>query len=193
MTRKIVGVFETEQEAAAAVAALVQQGYNAEGISVLSRDRSSSEELAEETGTKAADGAAAGAAAGSALGGVTGLLAGLGLLAIPGLGPILAGGPLAGALAGALFGAGAGGLVGGLAGLGIPEDEAREYESYVNEGKILVLVDEEEAGRRTKVYDAFRDNRAVNAHRFDDVDPRQIGASAQIGTGDFKADGYTHK
>ncbi|WP_083180134.1 general stress protein [Paenibacillus yonginensis] len=193
MAKKIVGVFETEREATAAISALQQEGYNAEGISVITRDRRDSEAIAEDTGTKAPEGVTAGAATGGVLGGVTGLLAGLGLLAIPGIGPILAAGPIAATLTGAVVGAGAGGLVGGLVGLGIPEEEAREYENYINEGKILVLVDEDEAERQTRVYDAFRDNRAINAHRFDNVDPRQIGANAQAGVNDYRTDGYTHK
>lgn len=73
------------------------------------------------------------------------MLAGLGALAIPGIGPIIAAGPIAATLTGAAVGAGAGGLVGGLIGLGIPEEQAEEYGGYVNEGHILVMVDADES------------------------------------------------
>lgn len=101
------------------------------------------------------------------MGGVTGLLAGIGALAIPGIGPILAAGPIVATLTGVAVGAGAGGLVGGLIGLGIPEDEAKEYEGYVESGKILVLV--EDNGRGYQAHDVFRDNRSLNAQRYEGV------------------------
>ncbi|AWB44424.1 low temperature-induced protein [Paenibacillus sp. CAA11] len=183
MAKKIVGVFETEKEASAAIGALEQQGFLAEEISIVARDRRDREAIENETGTKAPEGIAAGAATGGVLGGVAGLLAGLGLLAIPGIGPILAAGPIAATLTGAAVGAGAGGLVGGLIGLGIPEEEAKEYESYVNEGKILVLVDEDQ--RNHQVYDAFRDNASLNSRRYDDLDARDVRANAELGTNDF--------
>ncbi|MNP52962.1 hypothetical protein D3C76_1473910 [compost metagenome] len=96
---------------------------------------------------------------------MAGLLAGIGVLAIPGIGPILAAGPIVATLTGLAVGAGAGGLVGGLVGLGIPEDEAVEYESYVSDGKILVLVDSNQRG--IDVHNVFRDNRSLNANRYD--------------------------
>ena len=165
MEKKIVGVFETEVEASRAIENLKSQGIGIEHISVLTKDRDDLKYITEDTGTKAPEGIAAGAATGGILGGVTGLLAGIGLLAIPGVGPILAAGPIAATLTGLAVGAGAGGLVGGLVGLGIPEDEAAEYESYVNNGKILVLVDSSERG--TDVHNVFRDNRSLNASRYD--------------------------
>lgn len=164
MANKIVGVFENEREASRAIQNLQAQGFTSEEISVVAKDRDDLRAIDEETGTKAPEGMAAGAAAGGVLGGVTGLLAGVGALAIPGIGPILAAGPLAAALTGLAVGAGAGGLVGGLVGLGIPEDEAEEYEEHLNRGNILVLVDED--NRSGTVYDSFRDNRSLNANRY---------------------------
>lgn len=165
MEKKIVGVFATEDEAVRAIGELQRRGVPTETISILSKDKRDVEAVTDETGTKAPEGVAAGAATGGVLGGMAGLLAGVGALAIPGIGPIIAAGPIAATLAGAAVGAGAGGLVGGLIGLGIPEDEAKEYESYVNEGRILVLVD---AGQRNAdVYDVFRSNQSLNAHRYD--------------------------
>lgn len=88
-------------------------------------------------------------------------------MAIPGIGPILAAGPIVATLTGAAVGAGAGGLVGGLIGLGIPEDEAKEYEGYVESGKILVLVDDN--GRGYQAHDVFRGNRSLNTQRYEGV------------------------
>lgn len=165
MTKKIVGVFDTEQEATRAIEGLQNQGFSNDEISVITRDRDELRNINEDTGTKAPEGVATGAATGGVLGGVTGLLAGIGALAIPGIGPILAAGPIVATLTGAAVGAGAGGLVGGLIGLGIPEDEAKEYEGYVDSGKILVLV--EDNGRGYQAHDVFRGNRSLNATRYE--------------------------
>ncbi|MNO62657.1 Heat induced stress protein YflT [compost metagenome] len=167
MTKKIVGIFDTEQEATRAIEGLHNQGFSNDEISVITRDRDELRHISDDTGTKAPEGVATGAATGGVLGGVTGLLAGIGALAIPGIGPILAAGPIVATLTGVAVGAGAGGLVGGLIGLGIPEDEAKEYEEYVESGKILVLV--EDNGRGYQAHDVFRDNRSLNAQRYDGV------------------------
>lgn len=164
MAKKIVGVFENEREASLAIQNLQERGFTSDEISVVAKDRNDLRAIDDETGTKAPEGLAAGAATGGVLGGVTGLLAGVGALAIPGIGPILAAGPLAAAIAGMAVGAGAGGLVGGLVGLGIPENEAEEYQEYLNQGNILVLVDEDNRSR--DVYNSFRDNRSMNANRY---------------------------
>lgn len=170
MTRKIVGAFRKEQEATRAIEELKRQGFSTEEISVVAKDRGESSSIQNETDTKAPEGLASGAATGGVLGGVTGLLAGIGALAIPGIGPIIAAGPIAATLTGAAVGAGAGGLVGGLIGLGIPEDRAKEYGDYVNEGNILVIVDADnnEVGQ---VYGIFRNNQALN-----DNDYREAGS-----------------
>jgi len=164
VNKKIVGIFDTEHEATRAIEGLQNQGFTNQEISVITRDRDEMRSISDETGTMAPEGVATGAATGGVLGGVTGLLAGIGALAIPGIGPILAAGPIVATLTGAAIGAGAGGLVGGLIGLGIPEDEAKEYEGYVDNGKILVLVDDN--GRGDDVYDIFRSNSSLNAHRY---------------------------
>ncbi|MEK4295226.1 general stress protein [Paenibacillus sp. FSL R5-0914] len=167
MTKKIVGIFDTEQEATRAIEGLHNQGFSNDEISVITRDRDELRHISDDTGTKAPEGVATGAATGGVLGGVTGLLAGIGALAIPGIGPILAAGPIVATLTGVAVGAGAGGLVGGLIGLGIPEDEAKEYEGYVESGKILVLV--EDNGRGYQAHDVFRDNRSLNVQRYEGV------------------------
>ncbi|GGA32044.1 YsnF/AvaK domain-containing protein [Paenibacillus physcomitrellae] len=165
MTQKIVGVFATEQDATNAIQDLKRIGYRAEDISVIGKNKHDLNDIHEETGTKAPEGVAAGAATGGVLGGIAGLLAGLGALAIPGIGPILAAGPIAATLTGAAVGAGTGGLVGGLVGMGIPEDEAEEYNANVKSGRILVMVDAEET-RKNEVYSLFRDRHSMNASHY---------------------------
>lgn len=167
MTNKIVGVFDTEQEATRAIEGLQRQGVSNDEISVITRDRDEMKNISEDTGTMAPEGVATGAATGGVVGGITGLLAGIGALAIPGIGPILAAGPIVATLTGAAVGAGAGGLVGGLIGLGIPEDEAKEYEGHVDNGKILVLVDDN--GRGHDIHDVFKGNRSLNTNRYDNL------------------------
>ncbi|SFL90591.1 Heat induced stress protein YflT [Paenibacillus sp. 1_12] len=164
--KKIVGVFKSEQEAVKAIESLKRQGYTSNDISIIARNKDDVAAVTDQTGTKAPEGMATGAATGGLLGGAAGLLAGLGLLAIPGIGPILAAGPIAATLTGAAVGAGAGGLVGGLIGLGIPEEEARQYNNYVDEGNILVLVDSD-ANRDHYTYDTFRENNSLNANTYD--------------------------
>jgi uncharacterized membrane protein len=174
MEKKIVGVFHTEQEAIRAIEDLKQQGYRSDDISVVAKNRDHVENVGDETGTKAAEGLATGAATGGVLGGVTGLLAGIGALAIPGIGPFIAAGPIVATLTGAAVGAGAGGLVGGLVGMGMTEDEARQYDTYVNEGNILVLVDAD-ANRRDLVHSTFRSNNALNSDMYgSNIDPNRL-------------------
>jgi len=167
VTKKIVGIFDNEQEATRAIEGLQSQGFSNDEISVITRDRDELRNISEDTGTKAPEGVATGVATGGVLGGFAGLLASVGALAIPGIGPILAAGPIVATLTGVAVGAGAGGLVGGLIGLGIPEDEAKEYEGYVENGKILVLVDDNDRGYQA--HDVFRGNRSLNSHRYEEM------------------------
>lgn len=142
MDKRIVGVYDTEQDAIAAIQELTRQGYDRKDISVVAKNKEDVETLNDGMETKTEEGLAKGAAAGGILGGLAGLLVGAGALAIPGIGPLVAAGPLAGALSGAALGAGTGGLAGALIGMGVPEDEAKHYETEVKNGKILVLLDE---------------------------------------------------
>lgn len=148
------GLYKTRTQAERAVEALQQAGFRNDDISALMPDRQSSEEFAHEKNTKAPEGTTTGAATGGAIGGTLGLLAGIGALAIPGLGPFIAAGPIMGALAGAGAGGAVGGLVGALVGMGIPEYEAKRYEGHVKDGGILVSVhcdDSDWVGRAKKV------------------------------------------
>jgi len=119
---------------------LVAAGFPNDSISVLLPDNRSTREFAHEKNTKAPEGTTTGVAAGGAIGGTLGLLAGIGSLAIPGLGPFIAAGPIMGALAGLGVGGAVGGLVGALIGMGIPEFEAKRYEGRVKEGGVLLSV-----------------------------------------------------
>ncbi|MDO3412285.1 general stress protein [Saccharibacillus sp. CPCC 101409] len=169
MIKKIAGTFEREEQAVQAIHELKNAGYTGDEISVIAKDTKESEELRSETGTKAPEGMAGGAIAGGALGGAAGVIASLGALAIPGIGPLLAAGPIAAGLAGATLGAGVGGLAGGLIGLGIPEKEAKYYNDRVHAGEVLVLVDEQEA-MRSKIYEIYLRNGATNTEYFDPDD-----------------------
>jgi hypothetical protein len=136
----VFGIFKSRMHAEGCVDVLLRDGFRSDDISVLAPDQQTTKELATEKNTKAPEGTATGATAGGAVGGTLGLLAGIGALAIPGLGPLIAAGPIVGALAGLGVGAAAGGLVGALVGMGIPEFEAKRYEGRVKEGGILVSV-----------------------------------------------------
>lgn len=178
MTDKAVGVFLTDREAAGAIEELKRHGYERDDISVISKNREEAEALSEKADTKAPEGAAGGAAAGGILGGVGGLLAGLGALAIPGIGPLLAAGPIATALAGIAVGATGGGLVGGLIGLGIPEADAHTYHEHVGGGRLLVIVDA--AGRnREEVEHIFSKNYALNHTSFGAEDRQSDNLKAE--------------
>jgi hypothetical protein len=140
----IAGLFRSQADAERAVRDLKDAGFAKSRIGVAMQDREGQRELAESTGgttSPAGEGATAGALNEGILGGVVGLLAGVGALTIPGVGPIIAGGALASALAGAGIGAAAGGLMGALVALGVPEDDARYFETGLQEGSLLVTVD----------------------------------------------------
>ena len=136
----VFGIYDSAAQAELAVDTLVEAGFPNTNISVLLPDAKSSKEFAHEKNTKAPEGATAGAASGGALGGTLGLLAGIGALAIPGVGPLIAAGPIVGALAGMGVGGAVGGLVGALVGMGIPEYEAKRYEGRVKNGGVLLSV-----------------------------------------------------
>ena len=134
------GIYKTRSQAEQAVDRLMAAGFSNNDISVLLPDTSSTKEFSHEKNTKAPEGTATGVAAGGAVGGTLGLLAGIGALAIPGVGPLIAAGPIMGALAGLGVGGAVGGLIGALVGLGIPEYEAKRYEGRIKEGGILLSV-----------------------------------------------------
>ena len=130
----VFGIYASGEHAERAVDSLIAAGYPSSSISVLLPDTRSTREFAHEKDTKAPEGTAAGATAGGVVGGTLGVLAGLGALAIPGVGPIIAAGPIMAGLAGLGVGGAVGGLVGALIGMGIPEYEAKRYEGRVKGG-----------------------------------------------------------
>jgi hypothetical protein len=134
------GIYPNNSAAEAAVDQLVAAGFSNQDVSVLMADRKGSKDFAAEKNTKAPEGATTGAGVGGAVGGTLGLLAGIGALAIPGVGPLIAAGPIMGALAGLGAGGAVGGVVGALVGLGIPEYEAKRYEGRVKDGGVLLSV-----------------------------------------------------
>jgi len=136
----VFGIYQTVASAESAANALVTAGFMNSDISVLAPDQGTPRELGTEKATKAPEGTTAGAATGGVLGGTLGLLAGIGAIAIPGVGPFIAAGPIIGALAGLGAGGAVGGLVGALVGLGIPEYEAKRYEGRIKEGGTLLSV-----------------------------------------------------
>ncbi len=136
----VFGIYRTRTTAETAVDELISAGFPSADVSVLLPDVQSTKELAHEKNTKAPEGTTTGVATGGAVGGTLGLLAGIGALAIPGLGPFIAAGPIMAALAGVGVGGAVGGIVGALVGMGIPEYEAKRYEGRVKDGGILLSV-----------------------------------------------------
>lgn len=136
----VFGIYPSRDSAERAVDLLKMEGFRSEDVSVLFSSPDTTREFATENTTKAPEGAVTGAATGATIGGVLGWLAGIGSLAIPGVGPLIAAGPIMGALAGIGVGGGVGGLAGALVGLGIAEYEAKRYESRINDGGVLVSV-----------------------------------------------------
>lgn len=131
-------------------------GFSGNDISVLFPDKQGTRDFAHEKHTKAPEGAAAGATTGGVLGGVAGWLVGIGALAIPGLGPFVAAGPIMAALGGAAAGAAAGGLTGALVGLGMPEYEAKRYEGKIKNGGILISIHTENGDEVTRAKELFK-------------------------------------
>jgi hypothetical protein len=154
--RKLVfGIYLTRSSVESAVSALKHAGFSNSDVSILLPGNVQSEQLATEQSTKAPAGAAVGAGSGAVVGGALGWLIGVGALAIPGIGPVIAAGPLLAALAGIGIGGALGGFAGSLVGMGIPEYEAKRYEGELLKGGILVVVDcetDEEVNRAKHVF-----------------------------------------
>lgn len=133
----VYGIYPTELSADFAVDEMKDAGFRNTDISVLFADNRGTKDFLHEKATKAPEGAAAGVGSGMVIGGALGWLAGIGALAIPGLGPFIAAGPIMGLLGGLGAGGVVGGIAGALIGMGIPEYEAKRYEGRVKDGGIL--------------------------------------------------------
>jgi hypothetical protein len=160
MAKAVVCIANSEEKAARIVDDLRSAGFSSNDVSVLLPDKDGTRDFAHEHNTKAPEGAAAGAGTGGILGGALGWLAGIGALAIPGLGPFVAAGPIMGALSGAAAGATLGGLTGALVGMGIPELEAKQYEGKIRGGNVLISVHTDDGEQRKRAKEIFERNRA---------------------------------
>jgi hypothetical protein len=146
----VLGIYRSRAEVERGVEALRGAGFRHDDISALFAQGDATREFAHEKGTKAPEGAVAGGATGMAIGGALGWLAGIGTLAIPGIGPFIAAGPIVAALAGAGVGGAVGGLAGALIGMGFPEYEAKRYEGRVKDGGILLSVHCEDSATKSR-------------------------------------------
>lgn len=151
---------DSESQATSIVEALRQAGFTNDDISALFPDKHGTRDFAHEQQTKAPEGATAGAGAGALLGGVLGWLAGIGSLAIPGVGPLIAAGPIMGLLGGAAVGGTTGGIAGALIGYGMPELEAKRYEGKVNSGNILLSVHTDNGDEVKRAKEIFKQSGA---------------------------------
>jgi uncharacterized protein (TIGR02271 family) len=184
MAKTVIGLMDNLGEAQAVVRDLVDSGIEREDIGFMANEKHSvpsSAALNESEGSHAASGALAGAGAGAAIGGIAGLALSLAPLAIPGIGPILAAGPIAAALTGAGLGAVTGGLIGGLTNLGVPEEEAHYYAEGVRRGGILVTVAAESDAQ------AERAVHIMKRHGAADIDERATEWKRQGWKGRFEA------
>jgi hypothetical protein len=155
MAKAVFGIAKSEEQATRIVNSLKEAGFSNDDVSVLLPDRAGSRDFAHEHHTKAPEGAAAGAVAGGVMAGVLGWLVGIGTIAIPGVGPLIAAGPIMAALSGAAAGGAVGTLAGALVGLGIPEYEAKQYEGKVKNGNILISVHTEDSKERNAAKEIF--------------------------------------
>jgi len=155
MAKAVFCIARTEAQATTIVEQLKAAGFSNNDISALLPDKTGTRDFAHEQHTKAPEGAATGASTGGVVGGALGWLVGIGALAIPGLGPFIAAGPIMAALSGAAAGAALGGLTGALIGLGIPEYEAKRYEGKIKAGNILISVHAEDSTMRDRAKAIF--------------------------------------
>lgn len=178
--KSVVGIVSSHAEAENIVIELHRSGFSSNDISALFPDKKGTRDFAHEQNTKAPEGAVAGAGAGGAVGGTIGLLAGIGALAIPGLGPFIAAGPIMAALSGAAAGAAVGGVAGALIGMGVPEIEAKQYEARLKDENILLSVHVEDRDQRANA------KRIMEAGGADDI--VTVGESSVPSDQEQKAD-----
>ncbi len=155
MSKSVLAIASSQAAAQVMINSLKGSGFAERDISIVTTVPGGSRDIRHQASTKAPEGASAGALSGGAVGGTIGVLAGIGLLAIPGLGPFIAAGPLLGLLSGAAIGATVGGVAGALIGLGIPEIEAKAYESRLQRGEVLLAVhalDSDQANRAKEIF-----------------------------------------
>ena len=160
MAKAVFCIVKTTAQATDIVDRLKSAGFSNNDISVLMPEKSGTRDFAVANQTKAPEGAAAGAGTGAVLGGALGWLTGIGALAIPGLGPLIAAGPIMAALSGAAIGGTVGGVTGALIGMGIPEFEAKRYEGKIKKGNTLISVHSDNAKETERAKVIFQDAKA---------------------------------
>ena len=182
--KRAVGVFKRREDLEDVLRRLKDDGYNMERVSLIARhveDVEGADDVTDRAGNEAEEGAGIGATTGTVLGGIGGFLIGVGVLAIPGVGPILAAGAeinaLASTLAGAGIGAATGGIIGALIGLGIPEDQAKVYDKRVKAGQYLLMVSGTETEIR-RVEAIMRDRHVEEFNIYDVPDSAQTHAAS---------------
>jgi Protein of unknown function (DUF3341) len=156
----VFGIYTSRSDVENAVSALKDAGFANTDVSILFPETMGTNDLTTEKSSKAPEGAAAGAGSGFLLGGALGWFVGVGAVAIPGVGPLIAAGPILAALAGAGIGSAVGGIAGAVVGMGIPEYEAKKYEGRVSEGNILLSVHCESAEQRERAKVTLEQTRA---------------------------------
>lgn len=189
MKNAVYGIANNSEQAEAIVTQLQSSGFSTSDISVLFPDKQGTRDFAHEKNTKAPEGATTGGIAGMGVGGALGLLAGIGALAIPGVGPFIAAGPIMGALSGAAVGGATGGLIGALIGLGIPELEAKQYEGKVRAGNILISVHTDSGDQRSRAKDVLKKAGATDVSSTGEAGvPKDSRTSEKVATTEFTGD-----
>lgn len=176
----VVGLVDSEVQAENLVQQLNSAGVPSSDISVIFPDKHGTRDFAHEHNTKAPEGAVVGGASGGVIGGTIGLLAGIGALAIPGLGPFIAAGPLMATLSGAAAGAAVGGVAGALIGLGIPELEAKAYEGKLRGGNVLVAAHVDSGDSETRAKELFK---REGAHDISSTSEASVPSQGRVRTG----------
>jgi hypothetical protein len=179
MTETVYCVARDRAHAEQIVDELKAAGCPRDAISVLFTDKSGTRDFAETEETKAPESATTGGVAGAGIGAVLGWLAGIGTLAIPGVGPFIAAGPIMGALSGAGVGAATGGIIGALVGLGIPEHEAKEYDTMIRDGGALISVSADNSAK----FDAREIFERLGARNVRSSDDFNVPPGTTTGTG----------
>jgi hypothetical protein len=189
--KSVFGIYPSRSAVENAVTALRDTGFQQSDVSVLLPENLGNREIATQKNTKAPEGATAGAGSGAVIGGTLGWLVGIGALAIPGLGPFIAAGPIMAALAGAGVGGAVGGVTGALVGMGIPEFEAKRYEGRLQKGGILVSVHCDTSEEMKRAKDILQRTGAEDistagessADVKDKTDARDVPSTRKAGTG----------
>ncbi|MBB6187637.1 quinol:electron acceptor oxidoreductase subunit ActD [Rhodanobacter sp. MP7CTX1] len=163
---------KTVEQADHIIAELKAAGFQNNDISALLPDKRGTKDFAHEHNTKAPEGATTGGVAGLGVGAALGWLAGIGALAIPGVGPFIAAGPIMAALGGAAVGTATGGVIGALVGMGIPEFEAKRYDAKVRDGNILISVHTEDGKQRDVAKDIFKRGNAEDISTGSEANPK---------------------